>query len=127
MSEDGRPAAAAAFFRSGASNSTYRMELVVSGRIAATLPLPDAASDLSAAMAEKSLVNDVAEMLGVAAADEVDDVAELLELDELELLLELPHPTATADNARTNAHTRNTRALIPARSSQDAQNDTNQL
>jgi hypothetical protein len=81
---------------------------------------------LSAAIAEKSLVNDVAEMLGAAAADEVDEVAELLELDELELLLlELPHPTATADNARTNAHTRNKRALIPARSSQDAQNDTN--
>ena len=65
MSELDRPAAAAAFLRSGASNSTYRVELVVSGRIAAILPLPAAASDFSAAIAEKSFVNDVAEMLGV--------------------------------------------------------------
>jgi hypothetical protein len=81
-------------------------------------------------MAEKSLVKDVAEMLGAAAADEVEVVAELLELaaalEVAELLLfELPHPAVTAPTARTNAHTRNTRAFIPARSSQDAQNDTN--
>jgi hypothetical protein len=62
-------------------------------------------------MAEKLLVNDVAEMVGVAAADEVDEVAEL---DDLLLLLldELPHPAATADTASPNAHTRNTRAFI---------------
>jgi hypothetical protein len=72
-------------------------------------------------MAEKSLVNDVAEMLGVAPLDdELDVVAEPLALDELALLLLdelLPHPAATADTARPNAHTRNRRALIPARSS----------
>jgi hypothetical protein len=74
-------------------------------------------------MAEKSLVKDVAEMLGVAEDDEVDvddDEAELLALDALEvvLLLELlPHPAATADTTRPNTHKRNLRALIPARSS----------
>ena len=34
------PAAVKACFRYGASNSTYRVEDVVSGRITVTLPLP---------------------------------------------------------------------------------------
>ena len=46
MSDAGTPAASSAFFRSGWSNSTYRVELVVSGRIAATLPLPGRAERL---------------------------------------------------------------------------------
>jgi hypothetical protein len=61
------------------------------------------------------LVNDVAEMLGVAddEDEEVDEVAELLALEALLLLLlELPHPAATAETARANAHTRNLRVLI---------------
>jgi hypothetical protein len=61
------------------------------------------------------LVNDVAEMLGAAAALEVVD--ELLAAAELEALLvvlddELPQPAATADKARPKAHTRQTRVLI---------------
>jgi hypothetical protein len=73
-------------------------------------------------MAEKSLVNDVAEMLGVDVDEAVEEVAELLALAALDevvllLLLELPHPAATADTASPKAHTRNTRVLIPARSS----------
>jgi hypothetical protein len=39
----------------------------VSGRMAATLPLPEDARDVSDAIAEKSLVNADAEMLGAAA------------------------------------------------------------
>jgi hypothetical protein len=68
-------------------------------------------------------VNDVTEMPGVDVEAAVEEVDELLALDALELVLleELPHPVATADTAKPNAHTRNTRAFIPARSSQDAQ------
>jgi hypothetical protein len=69
-------------------------------------------------------VNDVTEMPGVdvpAAVEEVAEVVALAELVVVVLLDELPHPAATADTAKPNAHTRNTRAFIPARSSQDAQ------
>src|SRR5580700_5017070 len=48
---------------SGWSNSTYRVELTVSGRIAATLPLPAAAIALNWLMTERSLVNDDSVML----------------------------------------------------------------
>jgi hypothetical protein len=50
-------------------------------------------------MAEKSLVNDVAEMLGVAAADVVLDADDVLVVDELD---ELPHAASprTASTAR---------------------------
>src|SRR5258708_69376 len=47
----GRPAAANACFSSGVSNSTYRVEDTVSGRMTATLPLPAAAMDVSCDMA----------------------------------------------------------------------------
>src|SRR3984957_7529126 len=47
-SEDGSPAAANAAFRYGASNSTQRVDDVVSGRMTATLPLPRDASGASA-------------------------------------------------------------------------------
>src|ERR1019366_6513955 len=92
MSDAGSPAAAAACLIIGASNSTYRVELVVSGRVAAILPLPQLASDFSAAIAEKSFVNDVAEMLGVAVLLGVEVL--VVELDD-----ELPHPATTAPTA----------------------------
>ena len=69
MSELGSPAAVSAFVMSGWSNSTYRVELTVSGMIAATLPLPDLAKLLSCFMAEKLLVNDFVVNFGVPAAE----------------------------------------------------------
>ena len=68
-------------------------------------------------------MNDVTEMPGVDVAEAVEEVAELVALAELVVVLldELPHPAATADTAKPNAHTRNARTFIPARSSQDAQ------
>ena len=113
MSELGTPAASSAFFRSGWSNSTYRVELVVSGRIAATFPLPLAPSALSTFNAVNVLLNELAEIVGVP----LDELALELELalvalplaaavDELlELLLELPH-AATAIQAQIAATTR---------------------
>src|SRR5580658_8745610 len=56
MSDDGMPAASIAFFRSGASKSAHRSELVVSGRIAAILPVPFAAIDFSCVIALKLLL-----------------------------------------------------------------------
>src|ERR1039457_2164967 len=44
-------------FRYGASNSTYRVDDTVSGRITATLPLPLAASGLSVALARKLVLS----------------------------------------------------------------------
>jgi hypothetical protein len=73
-------------------------------------------------MAEKSLVNDVAEMLGVDVPLE-DVLVALVELAAaallvlLLLLFELPHPTTTAATATVKTHTRKKRALIPTRSS----------
>jgi len=75
--DEARPAAAKACFRYGASNSTYRVEETVSGRIATMLPWPAAASGFRGAIAEKSLVRPVYEietelalpvLLGLAAA-----------------------------------------------------------
>src|SRR5665213_947945 len=51
------PAAANALVRYGASNSVYRDDVTVSGRITATLPLPADVTDLRLAMVVKSLVN----------------------------------------------------------------------
>ena len=45
---DGSPAAANAAFRYGSSNSSHRVDDVVSGRMTATLPLPSGASGASA-------------------------------------------------------------------------------
>src|SRR5579863_4594185 len=106
MSEAGRPAAAAAFFRYGASNSTYRVELVVSGRIAAILPFPADASDLSAAIAEKLVLNDVAETDGVELDELVELVELVVELDEFEL----PH---AANASPAAAATTGMAALFP--------------
>jgi hypothetical protein len=59
-------------------------------------------------------VNDVTEMPGVDVEAAVEEVAEVVALAELVVVLldELPHPAATADTARPNAHTRNARAFI---------------
>src|ERR1700722_8405174 len=102
MSELGTPAATNAFFSIGWSNSTYRVELVVSGRIAATFPLPLAPSGFSTFISVDGFVESLGEIVGVPP-DELelalvavlalvalplaaaDDVAELLDL------LELPH------------------------------------
>src|SRR5580693_2062663 len=85
MSDAGTPAASSAFFSIGWSNSTYRVELVVSGRIAATFPLPLVPSGLSTFSAVNVLLNELAEIVGVP-------------LDELELelvaLVALPLPPA---------------------------------
>jgi hypothetical protein len=73
--DDVRPASVRASFRYGASNSTYRLELTVSGRIAATLPLPAATSGFRLAMAEKVLVRSLVEI-------ETELAVELLELQK---------------------------------------------
>jgi hypothetical protein len=82
----------------------------VSGRIAATLPLPACVSDLSEFIAEKSLVNDVTEIPGVALPPEDVVVALVVALAALVVvvlvLLELPHPAATTATATVKTHTR---------------------
>src|SRR5579875_393378 len=93
-SEAGRPAVVKACLRYGASNSTYRVEVVVSGRITVTPPLPAAATDLRPAIALKELLRSLTEidaaalelLLALADEDEPPAGAELLEL-----LLLLPH------------------------------------
>jgi hypothetical protein len=66
-------------FRYGASNSTYRVDDTVSGRITAMLPLPLATRGLSVAMAENVLLIWLSDSCGTAA----------LELPPAELLGEL--------------------------------------
>jgi hypothetical protein len=73
----------------------YLAEVTVSGRIAATFPLPLATSDFRAVIAEKLLVREPTEIDGTDAAEPV-----LLELG-VELLLEqaeraMPVPRAVA-------------------------------
>ncbi len=77
--EDDRPASVRACVRYGASNSVYRAEETVSGRITATLPLPAAASGFSVDMAEKSRVSWTREI--------VTDVVLLEALAEVVLLV----------------------------------------
>ena len=77
------PAVVNARVRYGASNSVYRADETVSGRMTATLPLPSAARPVRPFMAVKVLVKEVVErVLGVLAplvvVVVVDD--ELLEL-----------------------------------------------
>ena len=113
MSDAGTPAASSAFFSIGWSNSTYRVELVVSGRIAATFPLPLAPSGFNTFIAVNVLLNELAEIDGVPP-DELELELALEELvalplppadDELLDLLELPH-AATATQAQIAATTR---------------------
>src|SRR5581483_10867835 len=68
-------------FRYGASNSTYRVDVTVSGRMTATLPLPRAASGLSVDIADSELFSWLSESLGAGAEplpDEPDDEPPLL-------------------------------------------------
>src|SRR6201989_1523575 len=62
--DDDRPADCRALVRYGASNSVYRADVTVSGRMTPPLPLPLDASGFSDAIAEKSRVKDDVEMLG---------------------------------------------------------------
>src|ERR1700754_110459 len=105
MSDAGTPAARSAFLMSGWSNSTYRVELVVSGRIAAILPLPEAASDFRAAIAVKSLVNDdvAAAELVPAADDVVPPPAAADELVDDDDEFELPHAAIASAPDTANA------------------------
>jgi hypothetical protein len=75
------------------------VELVVSGRIAAILPWPAAVTDFRPAIAEKSFVNDVVEMLGVV---EVDEVAVVVVVEDV-VFDELPHPAATSASTTVSA------------------------
>src|SRR5438105_7122817 len=86
-----RPAAWKAFARYGASKLTYRAEVVVSGSNTPIFPFPCAASDLSWAMAEKSLVNDVAEMDAAAAVVGVDAPVFVFVFDELQADRPIPN------------------------------------
>jgi hypothetical protein len=90
-SEAGRPAAVNAALRYGASNSSHRVDEVVSGRMTATLPLPDDASEVSllravneGSMSPTAIDGALAEAVGLADVL-VEPVAALV----LELLLEL--------------------------------------
>src|ERR1700741_1713580 len=87
MSELESPASVSAFVIYGASNSTYRVDVTVSGRIAATLPFPCEASGFRLDMALRSLENCDNEIVGVEDADE--DVVELVDALALELALEV--------------------------------------
>src|SRR3984957_6533994 len=78
------PAALSALVMSGASNSTYRVELTVSGRIAATLPLPDCANGLSVLMTAKLFVNDfVDRLLGPVAAVTVETLVTIVHMSKM--------------------------------------------
>src|ERR1700760_3980961 len=80
--DDLRPAEDSALVRYGASNSVYRAEVTVSGRMTPTLPLPLDASDVSLDMAEKWGGKSDGEMLG-ALPDEPPLLADaLVEGDE---------------------------------------------
>ena len=84
----------------------------MSGRIAATLPLPDAPIDFSAASAEKLFVNESTETDGVELALEalvdVDAGGLAAELDVLdELLDELPHAATNTETASMGTNARN--------------------
>src|ERR1700722_18296343 len=99
-SDDGSPAAANAAFRYGASNSTHRVDDVVSGRMTATLPLPSGASEASAfrALNEGPMsltVRDGTAALefAVAAPEGAEPLAAGV---EVELALELQAATSSA-------------------------------
>jgi hypothetical protein len=113
MSDEGTPAASSAFFSIGWSNSTYRVELVVSGRITAIFPLPLEPSGFSTFSAVNVLLKSLAEIVGVPPDELELALVELVALPlplppadaELLDLLELPH-AATAQQAQIAATTR---------------------
>src|ERR1700728_2142020 len=74
------PAVASAWLRYGASNSVYRAEETVSGRMTPTLPLPKAARGFRVAIASKVRLRSPIEIDGTAPAElvEVPEVVELL-------------------------------------------------
>src|ERR1700678_4296079 len=92
-----RPAAASASLRYGASNSVYRAEETVSGRIAATFPWPIAASGFSVLMEVKVLLRSLIEIVGTEAA-ELELAVEPLAGFAVELLL--LHAAAARHKAR---------------------------
>src|SRR5438132_13526971 len=106
-----RPAALNAFVRYGASKVTYRVDVVVSGSNTPILPFPCAASDLSCAMAEKSLVNEDAETEATAAVVGVDAPVFVF-FDELQVDRPIPNK-ATADKALTRRSERLTVPPLP--------------
>ena len=95
--------------RYGASNSVYRAEETVSGRMAATLPLPRAARGFSAAIAEKVLSNCPT---GIDTADPGEDEMGLLAL-VLALLGGAGVLPEESDVARTTATARTAAAAAP--------------
>src|SRR5580693_2014486 len=90
------PAVARAWLRDGASNSVYRAEDTVSGRMTATLPLPVAAMGL------KVRSSWVIEIDGTVPAELEEPEVELELLDELAELLQAAaarHRASVADTA----------------------------
>src|ERR1035437_9654227 len=90
MSAAGRPAAAKACFRYGASYWTYRVDVCVAGRSTPTTPLPCAANPVSCYMLEKSDLNSGALICGTAVdATDVVVVGVDVVVDDLH-----PEPTS---------------------------------
>src|SRR5580658_2407138 len=78
------PAVARAWLRYGASNSVYRAEETVSGRMTPTLPLPRAARGFRSAIASKVRSSWPIEICGTAPVELVELAVELADgLDEL--------------------------------------------
>src|SRR4051812_29444352 len=93
-----RPAAWNAFSRYGRSNDSYRADVSVSGRSTPIMPLPLLATSFRSAMAEKSAVNDSAE---IDAGEALASVVVVLSPDEaLSLLSSLPQ-AASANKEST--------------------------
>src|ERR1700722_5035587 len=93
------PAVARAWDRYGASNSVYRAEDTVSGRMTATLPLPAAARGFSEAIALKVRSSWPTEIDGTVPAELEEVEPELL--DELPELLQAAAARHKARDTRT--------------------------
>src|SRR6516165_2718531 len=96
--EDVRPAIVIAWVSKGASNSTYRCEVTVSGRMTATLPWPAAVSGFSVAIAARVRSNWATEIDTVTL-----EVLEALELALDELVVELDEELLQAAAKRHKA------------------------
>src|SRR5207344_1167767 len=77
------------FVKYGASNSTYRADVVVSGNNTPTIPFPWEASAVNCFITEKSAVNAPACTCGTDTADDPPPPLDELDPDE-------PHAAATA-------------------------------
>src|SRR5581483_11259067 len=94
------PAAWNALVRYGASKDTYRADVVVSGSSTPTIPLPWAARPFSCASAEKSAVNDEADIDTAAVVLVVLPApADVFVFEEPQALR--PPTTSTATDSRT--------------------------